>query len=135
MDITWMNASDIVEVPQDEITADVISRFISEFNHCGTGLQGTWNPRSDWVQFKRWWKNKELHMIGLVETQKVFDVLREEQNYDWTMNAFAKPGAPYSIFFAVFIPYIGHWISPSMPPEVKALVERRIKELSDIWWV
>ena len=63
------------------------------------------------------WKEGRLRMAGVMETPQVFD--HAHAHGDWHMQNFAKPGAPWSIFFGGMlvsedgIPQFG-WISPSV---------------------
>ena len=97
-------------VPDEFVTGTVLSRLHSEFKRTNTWPYGFDDLLGDW-------KGGRIRLAGVFETEAVFDHARE--NHDWHMKTFAKPGAPWSIFFCVTAvsadghPEVG-WISPAV---------------------
>ena len=64
------------------------------------------------------WVKARIRMAGVYETQAVFE--HAKHNTEWHQKTFVKPGAPYSVFYALTVvhaetgnPDVG-WISPSI---------------------
>jgi hypothetical protein len=95
----------------------------SEFERTSTCPCGFYDLLDDW-------KDGRVRLAGVFETETVFDHARN--NHDWHMKTFAKPGAPWSIFFCVAVvskdgnPDVG-WISP----EVDSICARWIRNVLD----
>ena len=110
MSRTPFTGDDVRAVPDDLITGHVLMRLDAEFKRtrtCPTGIDFLLDD----------WKSGQIRMAGVFETQEVFDHARN--NYPWHLKTFVKPGAPWSIFYAVVIlradgsPDVG-WISPAV---------------------
>lgn len=97
-------------VPNELIDGSMLMRLDAEFKRtgtCPTGIESVLDS----------WKSGRILMAGVFETQEVFD--HRLEHGDWHLKTFVKPGAPWSIFYAVVIlradgsPDVG-WISPAV---------------------
>ncbi len=104
---------EIVLVPDEDITGSVMEGLLQEFKATGTMPCG-------FETLLDFWKDGTLRMAGIYETQELFDFSREDP--EWAMKMFVKPGAPYSIFFAVSVDDVV-WISPNTPKRVATWIK------------
>ena len=99
---------DVVVVPDEHITGEIIERLRQEFEATKTMPCG-------FEALLDFWKDGALRMAGVYETQELFEFSRAHP--EWTMNSFVKPGAPYSVFFAVGVSDV-IWVSPKTPKRI-----------------
>lgn len=81
-------------VPNELIDGSMLMRLDAEFKRtgtCPTGIESVLDS----------WKSGRILMAGVFETQEVFD--HRLEHGDWHLKTFVKPGAPWSIFYAVVI--------------------------------
>jgi len=102
--------TDVQIVPDEFVSGVVLERLHQEFQRTSTWPYGYTDMLDDW-------KHGQLLMAGVFETRRIF--AHAKCNSDWHLQTFAKPGAPWSIFFAVVAvslegtPESG-WVSPAV---------------------
>jgi hypothetical protein len=98
---------EVAIVPDEFVSGSVLMALEAEFRRthtCPTGIEFLLDH----------WKHGTLRMAGVYETDAIFHHARHaDENYEWHSKTFAKPGAPWSIFYAVVVSDVG-WISPAV---------------------
>lgn len=104
---------EVVVVPDEYITGEIIERLRQEFRATRTTPCG-------FEALLDFWKDGTLRMAGVYETQDLYDFSRE--NPEWATKMFVKPGAPYSVLFAVAVSDVV-WVSPNTPKRVEKWIK------------
>ena len=70
------------------------------------------------------WKAGKIRIAGVDETRELFEY--SGNHYEWAMKTFAKPGAPFSIFYAAAVDD-SVWISPNIPKTIEGWIRNALE--------
>lgn len=122
MNRTPFQLGDLACVPDEEVTGDVLIALHTEFLRTSSWPYSFGDLLDDW-------KHRRVLMVGVYETRAIFDHARIDPG--WHTRNFAKPGAPWSIFFGLMAvsrdgtPEVG-WVSPNVDDKIATWIRKTL---------